>query len=258
MRRRFIGIILILGFGGCSRAFVEVIPPSAKLIVNGRVAGIGKATIPTQPGNVVLVRAEQEGFRQACALVEHRGDTVLRLARANPEEAPLPSDAEILQAWETQRANLCADYATQAAPATVIVTAGDLSRPYDILGEVQIDTTEESSGGAVFKDAFLRGAIAADIRPTLKGDTAEMYEALRSVALAQHGAKVDAIINVNVSEVDHDVFVRGVAVHFVERETQAKKRTVSDRLDELDRLGRSGMITPEEYRARRKAILEDL
>ncbi len=259
MRRLIVATIVSLGLCGCSRAFVEAVPPSARLIVNGRVVGVGKATIQTQTGKVVLVRAEHEGFRPACAIVEHRRDTILRLARATEGEPPLPSDTEILQAWDTQRANLCADHAATATPATVIVTAGDLSsQPYEVLGEVQIDTTEESSGTAVVKDALLRGWLVAAIDPSLKGDTAEMYEALRTVALTQYGSKVDAIINVNVSEVDRDVFVRGIAVHFIDRDAPAKPRTIEERLAELDRLAGSGMITPEEYKARRKAILEDL
>jgi len=139
----------------------------------------------------------------------------------------------------------------------VIVTAGDISQPYEILGDVQVDTTEESDFGAATRDVLVRGALLATIRPELKGERAEMLRALRDAAIARYGARVDAVINANVFDQDRDVFARGTAVHFVE-EAPAKARTVAERLEELDRLGGAGMLTPDEYKARRKAILEDL
>lgn len=152
---------------------------------------------------------------------------------------------------------------TATAPAPVLVTAGDLSRPYEILGEVSLDTTGERSN--VMSDVVLHGAILATVRPTPKGDAAAMLENLRAAALAKYGAKVDAVINVTTDTVGREVYARGVAVHFVDQRPAkpesgrgSTERSVTDRLRELDQLGASGAITPQEYRARRKAILEDL
>jgi len=255
-------VLLILVSLGRSRAYIGAQPPSARILVNGRVVGVGSATIPTEKGKVVIVRAELDGFRPACAVVENRRDQRIQLARAMPGDPPEPTDAEVRQAWDTQRANLCAERAAHDVPPTVIVTQGDISRPYEVLGEVQIDTTGESTSGAVAKDVLLNGALFAAIRPEPKGDSAAMLEQLKTAALAKYGAHVDAVINANVSEVGRDVFVRGLAVHFVDHATgaapTASVRSISERLGELDRLGASGMLTPEEYKARRKAILEDL
>jgi hypothetical protein len=221
--------------------------------------------IPTTKVRPVLVRAEQEGFRPACALVENRRDTTLYLARSEPDARPFPSDAEVRDAWNKDRVNLCmARETTATEPAPVLVTAGDLSRPYEILGEVSLDTTGERSN--VMSDVVLHGAILATLRPTPKGDAAVMLDDLRAAALAKYGAKVDAVINAKTETIGREVYARGVAVHFVDQwpaksadaARGSTERSVTDRLRELDQLGASGAITPQEYRARRKAILDDL
>ena len=254
-----IGAVLLIGLAlsGCARAFITTDPPIARLSVNGRQVGVGKATIPTQSGRVVIVRADHEGFRPTCAVVPHRRDTTITLSRAIADDRPLPSDADIEREWIATGKNLCVEAAEQQKPPEVVITAGDLSQPYEILGDVQVDTTDESNFGAAAKDVFARGALLATIKPELKGEHAEMLYALRAAAIAKYGAKVDAVINTDVFTEDRDVYARGTAVHFVEA-LAAKPRTVSERLEELDKLGGAGMITPQEYKARRKAILEDL
>lgn len=77
MRRCVLCLCLL---AGCARAEIRVVPASAKLYADGRMVGVGQAMIPTTKARPVLVRAEQEGFRPACALVENRGDTTLYLA----------------------------------------------------------------------------------------------------------------------------------------------------------------------------------
>jgi len=103
MRRLSWSLVLVIGpafiAGGCSRAFVSTDPPLARLSVNGRQVGVGKATIPTKPGRVVIVRADHEGFRPTCAILEHRRDTTITLTRAVPNDLPLPPDAEIERTW---------------------------------------------------------------------------------------------------------------------------------------------------------------
>jgi hypothetical protein len=128
-------ILCVCVLAGCARAEIRVVPASAKLYADGRMVGIGQAMIATTKAKPVLVRAEQDGFRPACALVENRHDTTLYLARSEPDERPFPGDAEILGTWTNDRVNLCmARETTATEPAPVLVTAGDLSRPYEIFG----------------------------------------------------------------------------------------------------------------------------
>ena len=47
-------------------------------------------------------------------------------------------------------------------------------------------------------------------------------------------------------------------VDFLRAQTLSKKRSAEDRLDELERLKRRDMVTPEEYAAKRQEILKDL
>jgi hypothetical protein len=139
----------------------------------------------------------------------------------------------------------------------VLVTAGDLSRPYEILGEIRIDTTEESGGVALSALAVSRSGIFVAFRPELKGKPSERLNALRDAAIARHGARVDAVVNATVFHEDAEGFARGVAVHFTEPAAE-KSRTIDERLQELDRLGAAGLITPAEYKERRRAILGEL
>lgn len=189
---------------------------SAKLYADGRLVGRGQAMIPTTKQNPVVVRAEQDGFRPACALVEHRRDTTLYLARVEPRDRPFPSDDQIRAAWTNDRVNLCLARETVAEePADVLITAGDLSRPYEILGEVTLDTTAEPSN--VMSDVVLHGAILAAVRPTPKGDAAAMLEGLGPAALAKYGAKADAVINARTETIGREVYARGIAVHLSRR-----------------------------------------
>lgn len=249
--------LLALSGAGCAHAWIKSEPAGARLSVGGKLVGTGHATVSTPKGQIVVVRADHEGFRPACAVVEYRRDTTIALTRAEPNDPPLPSDTEIERAWVADHTNLCAKRAENHGP-DVVVTAGDLSRPYEILGDVQVDTTEKDNSGAVATDALLRGPLLSTIRPTMKGDTSEMLGALRDVAIARFGARVDAVINATVFTQGRDYFARGVAVHFVEHAAAPAARTITERLDELDKLGASGAITPAEYRERRKAILSDL
>ena len=257
---RVCALLLLLVVAGCSRALIETIPASASIRANGNVVGRGKAMIQTSREKVVLVRAEQDGFRPTCALIANRQDTKLYLVRAQVNDPPFPTDAEILQAWNTDQVNLCAAREQPSAPAEVLITTGDLNRSYEILGEVSLDTTGEGSN--VMQDVVLHGAILAAVRPAPKGDAAAMLEQLKAAALAKYGAKVDAVINAKTETIGRDVYARGVAVHFSNGETTAKPaieaRSVDERLRELDRLGANGLLTPEEYRARRKMILNEL
>jgi hypothetical protein len=47
-------------------------------------------------------------------------------------------------------------------------------------------------------------------------------------------------------------------MEFEDKHKSAQARSAEDRLDELERLKRRAMVTPEEYEAKRKDILNDL
>jgi len=78
------------------------------------------------------------------------------------------------------------------------------------------------------------------------------------------------IDNLVEARVDQSVFTNPEVIHPTPGPTpglpedelpgggHAEGRSVAERLRQLDQLGKSGMITPEEYKARRKAILNDL
>lgn len=257
LSRPLAAVVALTFVGGCSRAFIKTEPPVARISIAGRQIGVGAATVATPKGRIVIVRVDHEGFRPACAIIEHRRDTVVALDRAVPGDAPLPSDAEIEREWIADHTDLCAARAEHNKPPDVLVTAGDLSQRYEILGDIRVDTTDRGNAGPALRDALLKGAVLATLRPELKGEQSEMLDALRDAAIARYGSRVDAVINANVFAEDRDVFARGVAVHFVEP-SLAPTRTIQSRLDELDRLGASGAITPAEYRARRQAILDEL
>lgn len=77
------------------------------------------------------------------------------------------------------------------------------------------------------------------------------------------------VANITEARVDPSVFTRAEVVHPAPEPPPGlppdelpsgggDKPPVAERLRQLDQLGESGMITPEEYKARRKAILNDL
>lgn len=259
MRARVAMILIGVGLSGCARAFIKTEPPGARLSIAGKQIGTGSATVQTPKGRIVIVHADHEGFRPTCAIVQYRKDQTIALTRALAQDVPMPSDSDIERAWIADGADLCAKRYAQNVPPEVVVTAGDLSRPYDILGEVRVDTTEEGSAGiGIGALGVSRGGIFVAFRPELKGKPSELLTALRDAAIGHFGVRVDAVVNAHVFAEDSDLFARGVAVHFLDRAASSPARTVSERLDELDKLGASGAISPTEYKERRKAILNDL
>ncbi len=98
--------------------------------------------------------------------------------------------------------------------------------------------------------------------------------ASQGVNLLTYHRLLDELAEVTVdhlveARVDPSVFTKPEVVHPTPGPTpglppdevpsgRADDRSVAERLRQLDQLGESGMITPEEYKARRKAILNDL
>lgn len=104
----------------------------------------------------------------------------------------------------------------------IIVTAGDISQPYPILGEVKYDTLGSINLGSAFNDLLFRSpfAVAAsgrtpDLSPDLMPEL--MNERLKQVAKEKYGSRVDAVINATYqARSDGETFGSGIAVEVVE------------------------------------------
>lgn len=152
------------------------------------------------------------------------------------------------------------------SPGTIIVTAGSISQPYEVLGEVHVNTRGMINFGSTLNDALFRSplAVAAGGR-TPVAHTEQMNKFLKEKAREQYGHKVDAIIN-TAYKTDHDgdVFASGLAVHFVEQKSSEPPRTapperrLEDRLKELRDLREKGLISAEEYYQKRQELLQGL
>lgn len=149
----------------------------------------------------------------------------------------------------------------------IVVTAGPISQPYEVLGEVHVNTRGMINFGSALNDALFRSplAVAAGGR-TPVAHTEQMNKFLKEKAREQYGNKVDAIINTTYNtDHDGDVFASGLAVHFVEQkppETQQQAappgRHLEDRLKELKDLREKGLISVEEYNQKRQELLQGL
>lgn len=144
------------------------------------------------------------------------------------------------------------------ADSKIIVTSGEISRPYEILGAVQI-------GEVDFQEYALEQSLD------------NLDRILRQKALKLYGPQVDAVINVS----DHysgtslrysyltglrnqpgTVFARGLAVRFTQalsaQTSQPPTASGADRLRQLQQLLDQGLISREEYEQKRTQILRDL
>ncbi len=78
----------------------------------------------------------------------------------------------------------------------VIVTTGAFSQPYEVLGEVHVNTRGMINFGSALNDALFRSPLAVAIGGrTPVAHTEQMNELLKEQARKQYGARVDAIIN---------------------------------------------------------------
>jgi hypothetical protein len=152
------------------------------------------------------------------------------------------------------------------SPETIIVTAGPISQPYKVLGEVNVNTRGMINLGSALNDALFRSplAVAAGGR-TPVAHTEQMNKFLKEKAREQYGHKVDAIINATYkTDHDGDVFASGLAVHFTKQESPEPQRTIPSerrlegRLKELKDLRERGLISAEEYYQKRQELLQGL
>jgi hypothetical protein len=209
----------------------------------------------------------------------------LTLEPAGPDEdaQALPSDEEILSAWDRGAHDLCQSgdldsgdsytspedvvQATQAAYARIVVTTGPISQQYAMLGNVHADTRGLVNIGSVLNDALFRSTLAASIQATPTANNAQMNQLLRQNAMALYGAKVDAIINVAYRvEPSGDVAADGLAVTFPRVQEGAAPEahparaaaTVEERLRNLKALLDQGLISKDEYKSRRARVLQNM
>lgn len=142
---------------------------------------------------------------------------------------------------------------------TVVVSAGEISQPYTILGRIDV-----SAEGADYTVAYYwqySGVGFGNVtRYEHKENPVGMNEMLKFKALETYGDQVDAIINVHYETMPrNDVFAGGVAVHFAAQKTSGEsKSSGAVRLKELQNLRDQQLITPEEYERKRKEILKEL
>jgi hypothetical protein len=185
-------------------------------------------------------------------------DATLTLEPVRPGDATftLPSTEEIMA-----NPGICAfpylyDERFAAQAERIVVSTGDLQRPYEIVGNVDFGKLgfDRTDAGAVALKGF---ALAWAQRTFSKAPPAEINSLMRKRALREYGARVDALINVNYqSDPANNVFATAVAVHFTE--TRSHADTASTRMGELEQLRKNGLIDQREYEQKRAEILRGL
>ncbi len=138
----------------------------------------------------------------------------------------------------------------------IIVSAGDLSRPYEIVGRIDIKT----AGVDYYIWGFWQlGGIGAfkGTHFEYKEDPTSLNEMLKFKAFDLYGDTFDAIVNVHYETMPaNSVSAGGIAVRFT-----AAAPNHSDgeaRLQELRRLLDQGLITHDQYEHKRAEILNQL
>lgn len=190
-------------------------------------------------------------------------DMTLTLEPVRPGEATftLPSAEEIMANGGQDAAGICAfpylyDQRFAAQAERIVVSTGDLQRPYEIIGNVDFGKLafDRTDAGAV----AIKGLVVAWAQRTFsKAPPAEINALMRKRALRQYGDRVDALINVNYqSDPANSVFATAVAVHFVDNGPSTG--TASARLGELEKLRKDGLIDQREYEQKRAEILRGL
>jgi hypothetical protein len=175
-------------------------------------------------------------------------------------KAVRPSDDQIPpDEWAAQAACLFPylyDPSFAAKAERIVVSAGPLQQPHELLGNVDFGKLgfDRTEGGAIAVRGF---AFAWARRTFSKATPAEINALLRKRALYQYGERVDALINVGYqSDPANNVFATAVAVHFTEGAPQPSSATT--RLNELEKLHKSGLIDQREYEQKRAEILRGL
>lgn len=140
----------------------------------------------------------------------------------------------------------------------VVAVSGDVSRPYELLG--QVDARAKGTNWWAFNFWHVSGFGSFNFRRyRYKESHAGLNELLKLKALQRFGSGVDALINVQYEDLpDYDVSATGIAVRFVEDRESRPVGSASARLSEVDRLFKHGAITHDEYERKRHEILNGL
>ena len=153
---------------------------------------------------------------------------------------------------------------THNSALSIVVTTGALSRQYETLGTVEVDTMDIGLSTSDLQDALFRSKLSIAVQGhSPKLSTSQMDDRLKIKARQQYGNKADAVINVNYRTSYYgDVFASGLAVHFIEMPSPATPVAVvgpslEDRLEELKDLREKNLITPEEYYEKRNQMLKE-
>ncbi len=191
-------------------------------------------------------------------------DAALTLEPIRPGDTTfdLPSDAQLLANGGQDGAAICAfpylyDERFAAKAERIVVSTGDLQRPYELIGNVDFGKLGFDRTDA--RAVALKGFVLAWARRTFsKAPPAEINSLMRKRALREYGDRVDALINVNYqSDPANNVFATAVAVHFTDKEPHAAV-AASTRLGELEELRKEGLIDQREYEQKRAEILRGL
>jgi hypothetical protein len=138
----------------------------------------------------------------------------------------------------------------------ILVSAGDLSRPYDIVGRVDVNAV----GNDYFVWNYWRVGNFSNFELRhfqYKEDPATMNEMLAFKGFEKYGDGFDAILNVHYEDMPgNDVSAGGVAVRFAN--PAQPQASLESRLRELrDALDRE-LITHDEYDRKRAEVLKGL
>ena len=178
----------------------------------------------------------------------------------------LPPASAILAAYQANGTNYCdPPRALKAAmdirsrfakrAAEIVVSAGDLARPYEIVGRVDVN----AAGTDYFVWSYWRVGNFANFqfhRFQYKEDPATMNDILIFKAFEKYGDTFDAILNVHYEDMPGNaVSAGGIAVRFTKA---SQTGTLEERLRELRNALQKQLITQDEYDRKRAEILNGL
>lgn len=246
-------VLLVLPLGACGTVLhgptqaVQIVssPPGATIEVDGRHATT-PATIEVTRKPHTVIRASAPGYYDTCKVVEapiRRGfmatdiiflaipllvdvaagmdqlralppsvDVLMIPATASEENVTLPSDSEIIEAYR-RRTDLCAPSKVARTDKPILMTTGDISVPYRVLGTVRVRAKGREGARPARPIFSFRSAGLPAQEPEHEG----VADLLQDQALVEFGDQVDALINVSYhgDARTGDVAAEGLAVKFL-------------------------------------------
>lgn len=253
--RGLIAVISVASQVGCGtvlqgktqRVSISTIPPGAEISVDGQRA-TAPASIDVPRKSFTVIRASAPGYYDACKVVRAPirggfltmdivfllvplaidaaggmdqlrrlpGEIEIPMVKAGTAQPPeLPTDAELVARFQ-EGPDPCAPSAT-AGSRELVMTTGDVSVPYSILGSVRV----QEKGREAARPSRPIFSFRSSGLPALEPEHQHVVELLRDQALVQYGDQVDALINVSYrgDARSGDVSAEGLAVKFIDRPT---------------------------------------